>query len=130
MESPAVIEGRYGLINEFEHEAAAAGIIVIKCFLHISYDEQRNRMLGRLDDPTKLWKFHEGDLDERAFWADYMDAYDTAIRRCSEVPWYVVPADHKWASSLAVATLMVDALTAMDPQYPPPSVPLDGITVE
>jgi PPK2 family polyphosphate:nucleotide phosphotransferase len=127
IDPPDVIEARYGLINEFEQQAAADGIIVIKCFLHLSYDEQRNRMLARLDDPTKLWKFQEADLDERAFWPEYMDVYDTAIQRCSEIPWYVVPADHKWYRDWVIAQLIAETLTDLHLEYPKPDLDIDAL---
>ena len=115
-----VIDQRYEDINAFEAKAVASGIGVAKCFLHVSYDEQRQRMLDRLDDPTKRWKFKETDLDERAHWEEYMAAYDAAIRRTSTdaAPWYVIPADHKWYRDWAVSHLLLERLTAMDPQYP------------
>ncbi len=118
--APEVIEARYAEINAFEEEAAAAGIVVLKCFLHVSYEEQASRMLDRLDDPTKLWKFEEGDLKEREFWADYMKVYSEAIRRCSTEanPWFVVPADHKWYRDWIVAQLLAETLDSMKLEYP------------
>ncbi|MGZ8620439.1 MAG: PPK2 family polyphosphate kinase, partial [Actinomycetota bacterium] len=93
-----VWRGRFDEIDTFEAKVVAAGTTIVKCFLHISYDEQRERLLARLDDPDKHWKFNEADIDERARWADYQAAYEDAIRRCSTevAPWYVVPADRKW----------------------------------
>jgi polyphosphate kinase 2 (PPK2 family) len=101
----------------------------VKCWLHISYDEQRERLLARLDDPSKRWKFSERDVAERARWAAYMAAYETAIARCStdEAPWYVVPADRKWYRDWAVARILVETLERMDPRYPEP--PLDVETL-
>jgi PPK2 family polyphosphate:nucleotide phosphotransferase len=112
---------RYDRINEFERRVVEAGTTIVKCFLHISYDEQRERLLARLDDPTKHWKFRERDIDERALWQDYMVAYDDAIARCStaEAPWFVIPADHKWYRNWAVGTILVEMLERMDPRYPP-----------
>jgi PPK2 family polyphosphate:nucleotide phosphotransferase len=117
---PAVIERRYGEITRFENQVAQSGVRVVKCFLHISYDEQRQRLLARLDDPTKHWKFKVGDLDERARWDDYMTAYETAIARCNTdaAPWYVIPANHKWYRDWALSHLLVETLTDMDPRYP------------
>jgi PPK2 family polyphosphate:nucleotide phosphotransferase len=119
-------------VRGFERMLVDEGYTLVKVFLNLSRDEQRKRLKARLHDSRKKWKFQLDDLENRARWDAYQHRYDDAITRTSTswAPWYVVPADHKWASSLAVATLMVDALTAMDPQYPPPSVPLDGITVE
>jgi PPK2 family polyphosphate:nucleotide phosphotransferase len=121
---PDVIERRYAEINRFEQRLADAGTTVVKCWLHLSYDEQRERLLARLDDPTKRWKFNPDDLAERARWADYMAAYETAIARCSgAAPWYVVPADRKWYHNFAVARLLVETLGGLGLAYPDP--PLD-----
>jgi PPK2 family polyphosphate:nucleotide phosphotransferase len=118
--TPQVVERRYSDINKFEQEAVEHGIAVVKCFLHVSYDEQRQRMLDRLADPAKRWKFKESDLDERAKWEEYMAAYDAAIRCTSTdaAPWFVIPADHKWYRDWAVSHLILERLRAMDPQYP------------
>ncbi|MDX6227673.1 MAG: hypothetical protein QOI76_1063, partial [Frankiales bacterium] len=115
---PDVIEERYGQINAFEAEAAAAGTLVLKCYLHISYEEQGQRLLARLTDPTKRWKFDEADLVERAHWADYMAAYSTAIRRCDTTPWYVIPADHKWYRDWVIAQLLTETLADLHLEYP------------
>ncbi len=90
---------RYEEINAFERRVAEAGTTIVKCMLHISYDEQRERLLARLDDPSKHWNFREGDIDERGRWEQYMAAYEDAIAECSTdtAPWYVVPADRKWS---------------------------------
>ncbi len=119
---PAEIERRYGAINDFERRLAEEGVTVIKVMLHISPEEQRQRLVARLDRPHKVWKFQPSDVDERRRWDDYMDAYETVIERCSpeEAPWYVVPADRKWYARLAVATMMRDALRDMDLEYPEP----------
>ena len=115
-----VWRARYDEINAFERRLTAAGTAILKCFLHISYDEQRERLLARLDDPTKHWKFRERDIDERALWQAYMAAYDEAIARCSDAaPWFVVPANHKWYRNWAVATLLQETLERIDPSYPP-----------
>ena len=89
--------------------------------LHISSDEQKARLGERLDRPDKYWKFNPGDLDERAYWADYMQAYQAAFDKCSTdvAPWFVVPANRKWYARLAVANLVLEHLKAMDPQWPP-----------
>ncbi|MEP7055412.1 MAG: PPK2 family polyphosphate kinase [Actinomycetota bacterium] len=116
----ATIERRYGEINRFEKAAADRGISIIKCFLHVSQAEQRQRMLDRLADPTKRWKFKEGDLDESDRWKEYMAAYDLAIRRCNteEAPWYVIPSDHKWYRDWVISQLMVEWFEEMQPAYP------------
>ena len=111
---------RYAMINEFEAELAEQGTTVIKCFLHLSYDRQRDRLLARLDDPTKYWKFNEGDVTERRLWPDYQRAYARAMAATSTeiAPWYAVPSDHKWYRNWAVATILLDTLRDLDPQYP------------
>jgi PPK2 family polyphosphate:nucleotide phosphotransferase len=115
------IDRRYGAINDFEHRlATASSTTVVKCFLHISRDTQRERLLARLTDPTKHWKFNPGDVDERALWPDYQRAYEIALERCSTdtAPWYVVPSDHKWYRNWAITTLLTEHLEALDPQWP------------
>ena len=113
---------RYDQINAFEAEAAGSGIKLVKVMLHISRAEQRKRLLDRLGDPTKYWKYNPGDIDERARWDDYQQAYQDALTRCSTeaAPWYVVPADRKWYRNWAVAGLLRETLTELDPHYPEP----------
>ncbi|HZG95722.1 MAG TPA: PPK2 family polyphosphate kinase [Mycobacteriales bacterium] len=127
--SPAVIERRYADINRFEEEVAKSGTTIIKCFLHISFEEQRERLLARLDDPAKHWKFNPKDLDERALWSDYMAAYEIAIDRCNtdRAPWYVVPADHKWYRDWALTNLLRETMDRLDPQYPKPRLNLRAL---
>jgi polyphosphate kinase 2 (PPK2 family) len=97
--------------------------------LHISYDEQRERLLARLDDPTKHWKFNEGDLEERTRWQAYQAAYEDAIRECSTdtAPWYVVPADRKWYRNWAISQLLVATLERLDPQRPTPDLDVESL---
>ena len=111
---------RYDSINNFEADLAERGVTVIKCFLHISPEEQRRRLLARLDDPTKHWKFNPSDIDERGYWAHYAAAYDDALTRCNtdSAPWYVIPADHKWYRDLAVSQLLLEHLQQIDPAFP------------
>jgi polyphosphate kinase 2 (PPK2 family) len=103
----------------------------VKLFLHISPEEQAQRLQARLDDPTKRWKFNPADLAERKRWDEYMAAYEEAIARTSteHAPWYVVPADRKWFRNWAVSRIVIEALEAMDPRYPEPAEDLDGIAV-
>jgi PPK2 family polyphosphate:nucleotide phosphotransferase len=109
-------------INAFEAELVAAGTTVIKCFLHISYAEQRQRLLDRLDDPTKQWKFNPADLAERARWSDYLTTYAEVLERSREAaPWYVVPADRKWYRNWAIGQLLTEALLDLDLRFPGPS---------
>jgi PPK2 family polyphosphate:nucleotide phosphotransferase len=119
---PAEIERRYDAINDFERRLVDDGTTLVKCMLHISADEQRGRLLARLDDPTKQWKFKPGDVDERARWDDYQAAYATALERCnSEVaPWYVVPSDRKWYRNWAIAQLLLESLRSLDLDWPAP----------
>ena len=112
---------RYAQINAWEKKLADSGTTIVKIMLHISSDEQKARLGERLDRPDKYWKFNPGDLDERAYWADYMQAYQAAFDKCSTdvAPWFVVPANRKWYARLAVANLVLEHLKAMDPQWPP-----------
>jgi PPK2 family polyphosphate:nucleotide phosphotransferase len=111
---------RFEDINAFERHLARNGIVPIKVYLHISKKEQRKRLVTRIDDPDKRWKFNAGDLEERKLWDPYIEAYDDLIRATAteEAPWYVVPADHKWFTRLVVAAAMVEHLEAIDPKYP------------
>ena len=113
---------RYAAINRFEARLADDDIRVVKVFLHISKEEQRQRLLARLDDSTKLWKFNPHDVDERASWADYQEAYAAALERCNNdtAPWYRVPADRKWYRDWAVANLLVEHLEDMKLTWPKP----------
>jgi PPK2 family polyphosphate:nucleotide phosphotransferase len=123
MAPAAEIEARYGTIEEFEAELAKTGTTIIKIMLHISPDEQKVRLLARLDDSTKQWKFNPGDVDERGFWNQYQDAYQIAIQRTTTdvAPWYVVPADHKWYSRLAVQDILLTHLRALNADWPSPT---------
>jgi PPK2 family polyphosphate:nucleotide phosphotransferase len=111
---------RFKDIRGFERHLARNGVAVVKFFLHISKEEQQQRLLARVDEPAKRWKFSMTDIAERKLWDKYMDAYEDAIRATSreEAPWYVVPADHKWFARLVVAAAMIDALDALDLEYP------------
>ena len=120
-----VLRKRYDRINDFERLLTENGTLIVKFFLHISKGEQRRRLLERLDDPEKCWKFAEGDLAERALWDRYVVAYEKLLTRCStsHAPWYVIPADHKWYRNLAVASVLVGALEGLDSRYPRPALP-------
>jgi PPK2 family polyphosphate:nucleotide phosphotransferase len=111
---------RYGSIRRFEEQLATGGTTIVKCFLHVSPDEQRARLLARLDDPTKHWKYNPGDLDSRALWNDYMVAYADAIEVCSSdlAPWHIVPADRKWYRNWAISMLLVEALESLALGWP------------
>ncbi|HEY2228732.1 MAG TPA: polyphosphate kinase 2 family protein [Xanthobacteraceae bacterium] len=107
-------------IHAFERHLARNGIVILKFFLHISKEEQRRRLLARLDDPRKRWKFSMNDIAERKLWDEYMGAYEDAIRatNCGEAHWYVVPADHKWFARLIVGRAMLEALEDLHLNYP------------
>jgi PPK2 family polyphosphate:nucleotide phosphotransferase len=111
---------RFAAINRFEAGLVERGVRVVKVFLHISKEEQRQRLLARLDDPTKHWKFNPRDVDERAFWADYQEAYADALERCNTgaAPWYRVPADRKWYRDWAIASLLVEQFEDMKLAWP------------
>ena len=120
----SVIDRRYGQINAFEKQLVRGGTTVVKLCLHISYAEQRKRLMDRLRDPDKHWKFSEHDIDERAYWDDYMSAYGLAVTRCSTqwAPWYIIPADDKVYRNWAVTKILLETLKQMDPQYPRPKL--------
>ncbi len=114
------IERRYDAINDWEDHLVASGTTVVKCMLHISAAEQKERLLARLDDPSKHWKFNPGDIDERTVRPDYQEAYQVALERTNTeaAPWHVIPADKKWYRNLAIGHLLLDALEGMDLQWP------------
>lgn len=119
-----VWEQRYEQINDFERMLVRNKTVVLKCFLHISKEEQRERLQARLDNPAKLWKFNEGDLKERALWEQYQRAYTDALTRCSTVdaPWYVIPSDKKWFRNYAIARLLIETLESLDLRLPEPTI--------
>ncbi|MCF2572351.1 PPK2 family polyphosphate kinase [Brevibacterium sp. UCMA 11754] len=121
------IERRYAAINDFEAELAEAGVLIIKVMLNISPDEQKDRLMDRLDRPDKYWKYNPGDVDERLLWPDYMKAYQAVFERTSTeaAPWYVVPADRKWYARLAIQQLLLSALRNIDPQWPAADFDID-----
>jgi PPK2 family polyphosphate:nucleotide phosphotransferase len=125
---PDVIDKRYREINRFERDLTDNGTVIIKCLLHISPEEQKKRLLARLDDPTKHWKYNPGDLDARARWGDYRTAYELAVERTNtdHAPWYVVPSDKKWYRNLAVGQLLLAALRGMDLSWPAADFDVDA----
>ncbi len=124
-------EKRFGHIRDFEQMLADEGTTMVKIFLHISKEEQRERLQARLDEPDKRWKFSKGDLEERKRWDDYQRVYEQAIAETStdHAPWYVIPADRKWYRNLAVASILVDTMKGLDMQYPPDEEGLDDIVI-
>ncbi|MDQ3345747.1 MAG: polyphosphate kinase 2 family protein [Chloroflexota bacterium] len=127
----SVCEQRYEQINSFEATLAASGTRIVKVYLHISRDEQRERFQKRLDNPEKHWKWSSGDLETRDRWDDFQSAYADAMERCSTVhaPWFVVPANHKWYRDLAVAEILVEAAREMDPQWPEVQEDLSAVVI-
>jgi PPK2 family polyphosphate:nucleotide phosphotransferase len=119
---PEEIERRYEAINDFERELVDGGTTIVKCMLHISADTQKKRLLARLDDSTKYWKYNPADVDERGRWPAYREAYEIALERTNteHAPWFVIPSDKKWYRNLAIGRLLHDALGRMDPQWPAP----------
>jgi PPK2 family polyphosphate:nucleotide phosphotransferase len=111
---------RFEDINAFERHLARNGIVPIKFFLHVSKEEQQKRLLARIDDPAKQWKFNADDVGERKLWDQFMGAYDELIRATAtkDAPWYVVPADNKWFTRLVVAAAIVEQLETIDPKFP------------
>jgi PPK2 family polyphosphate:nucleotide phosphotransferase len=115
-----VIEQRYEQINAFEKMLTENGTVILKFMLHISREEQAERLQERLDNPKKRWKFDAGDLDDRKHWDEYQEAYETMLNRCSTswAPWHVIPADRKWVRNAAIASIVKATLAEMDPCYP------------
>jgi PPK2 family polyphosphate:nucleotide phosphotransferase len=118
--APEEIERRYDAINQFERELVDEGTVVLKCMLHISKKTQKERLLARLDNPEKHWKYNPGDLSARAKWDAYQEAYAVALERTNtgHAPWHVVPSDKKWFRNLAVGQLLLEALRGMDLHWP------------
>lgn len=113
------LERRYRTINDFEARLGQQGTAIVKVMLHISRDEQKERLLARLDDPRKHWKYSPGDLEERAHWDAYMDAYEIAFNKTvATAPWYVVPANKKWYSRIAVQQLLLNTLEGLQLEWP------------
>ena len=117
---PEEIERRYSAINDFEARLADDGVSIIKCMLHLGAGEQKARLQERLDNPEKHWKYNTGDLDQRAHWAAYREAYEIALEQThtDAAPWHVVPADKKWFRNLAVGQLLLDTLRGLNLQWP------------
>jgi PPK2 family polyphosphate:nucleotide phosphotransferase len=123
---------RFAHIREFERMMTDEGTHFVKVFLHISREEQRERLQERIDDPEKNWKFRMSDLETRAHWDEYQELYEEAIKATSTrwAPWYVVPADHRWVRDIAVASILVELFERLDPRIPEPAQGLEGLVVE
>jgi PPK2 family polyphosphate:nucleotide phosphotransferase len=127
-----VWQARYDHINAFEKMLADSGVTILKFYLHISKDEQKERFQERLDRVEKNWKFNPGDLKTRAQWGDYMHAFEDVFARCNHpwAPWYVVPANKKWYRNWVVSSAIVEAMEKMEMQYPPAPEGLDKIVID
>ncbi|HPA34533.1 MAG TPA: polyphosphate kinase 2 family protein [Anaerolineaceae bacterium] len=123
---------RYDHINEFERLLANEGTTILKFFLHIDKDEQKERLQARLDEPDKHWKFSLGDLEERKLWNQYMAAYEDVLNKTSTpwAPWYVIPANRKWYRDLVISTILVNTLKKLDMHYPEPKDDLTNVVIE
>jgi len=119
---------RYQQINDFEQQLAEEGITILKFFLNISLDEQKDRFMERLEMPEKRWKFNPGDLVERKLWSEYMQAYEEAIQKTSTkwAPWYVVPANRNWYRNLVVASVIAEKLKSLKMEYPNPQIDVEA----
>ena len=123
---------RYERINEFERLLVEGGITLVKCFLHISKDEQKERLEARLEDPNKRWKFSKADISERKHWDDYQHAYEDALTLCntSYAPWHIIPSDRKWYRNMCVSRILLETLEKLDPQFPPAESGLEDVVVK
>jgi PPK2 family polyphosphate:nucleotide phosphotransferase len=122
---------RYEYINDFERTLSENGTIILKFFLYISKDEQKERLQARLDDPNKQWKFALGDLKERELWDEYSAAYEDALTECNTeyAPWYIVPANHKWYRNYVVIRTIIETLETLNLRYPPPKDDLSNVVI-
>jgi PPK2 family polyphosphate:nucleotide phosphotransferase len=129
---PEVWKKRFEQINHFERLLAENGTTILKFFLHIDLDEQKERLQARLDDPAKRWKFRLGDLKERKLWDDYMQAYEDVLSKTSTdyAPWFIVPANRKWYRDLIVSSVLVETLQGLNMKFPEPEENLDGVVIE
>jgi PPK2 family polyphosphate:nucleotide phosphotransferase len=129
---PKIWGARYKAINDFERNLAEEGTTILKFFLHIDKEEQKERLQERLDEPTKQWKFDAGDLKERALWREYMEAYEQVMNETSTdwAPWYIVPANRKWYRNLVISGIIVETLQSLKMAYPKPKEDLSGIKIE
>jgi PPK2 family polyphosphate:nucleotide phosphotransferase len=123
---------RYGHLRDFERMLTDEGTVVRKFFLHISKDEQRERLQERLDNPAKNWKFEHGDVEERKRWDSYQAAYADAIAETSTeaAPWYIVPSDQKWFRNIAISNILLDTLESLNMEYPAPTKDLSSLTID
>jgi len=127
-----IVEKRYDQINAFEHHLAENGTIILKFYLHIDLDEQKERLQARLDDPAKHWKFRLADLDERKLWPEYMKAFEDVLSKTSTdyAPWVIVPANRKWYRDLVILSVLVKTLEDLNMKIPESDEDLKGVIVE
>jgi len=128
----AVWSRRYEHIQAFEKLLADEGTTILKFYLHIDQEEQKERLQARLDDPEKIWKFSKGDLDERKLWDKYLSAFEVALEKTSteNAPWYVIPANRKWYRNLVISSIIIEKLKSLNMSFPEPEEDLDGIVIE
>ncbi len=129
---PEVWKPRFDQINAFEQMLSETGTTILKFYLNIDKDEQKKRLQARLDDPTKHWKFRRGDLQERALWPAYMQAYEDVLNKTSttDAPWYIIPANHKWYRNLVISSILVDTLEGLKMKFPESEENLEGIVID
>jgi PPK2 family polyphosphate:nucleotide phosphotransferase len=127
-----VWSSRYDHINRFEQLLTDSGVVIVKLFLHISRDEQRQRFEERLHDATKQWKLSPSDFEDRKYWDDYVGAYEDVLTRCStrEAPWFIVPANKKWLRNFVVSHILVETLEALEMRFPKPSFDLSTVKLD
>jgi PPK2 family polyphosphate:nucleotide phosphotransferase len=125
-------QARYEQINQFEKILVDNVTVILKFFLHINKDEQRDRLRERLTDPTRCWKFSQKDVEERRYWPAYRKAYEDAVTKCTTgwAPWHIVPANRKWYRNLVVAETIVQSLRTLDLKYAPPKVDLSQVVID
>jgi PPK2 family polyphosphate:nucleotide phosphotransferase len=129
---PNVWKRRFDQINQFERLLAENGTTILKFYLHIDRDEQKERLQARLEEPDKRWKFSLGDLEERKLWPDYMQAYEDVLSKTSSeyAPWYIVPANRKWYRDLVISSVLVETLQSLKMKFPEPEDDLNGVVIE
>jgi PPK2 family polyphosphate:nucleotide phosphotransferase len=129
---PEVWGKRFHQINEFERTLAESGTTILKFYLHIDLEEQKERLQARLDDPTKRWKFRLGDLEERKLWNEYMEAFEDVLSKTSTdyAPWYIIPANRKWYRDLVISSILVETLEGLKMKYPESEENLNGVVIE
>jgi PPK2 family polyphosphate:nucleotide phosphotransferase len=126
------VQRRLNDINAWEKTLSDEGVLILKFYLHISREEQTERLQSRIDTPDKRWKLSPADFEERRFWSDYIEAYEDILRQTSHkhAPWFVIPSDHKWYRNVAISTILVDAMKRLNLKYPPASFNSEGMDLK